>query len=404
MLGGVRDWFNSNPWISNNAKYFIVIILAAISYYILKRIILPIIKRIIQSTPTQLDDILLSNKVLTRISFFAPLIVLRYFLYLETSWQPILKNVITILAVINFTSLCGAILNSINEFYEKEERHKQRPIKGFIQIVKMTIYIFGTILTIGIIVGRSPLEIIAGLGVFTAILALLFKDPILSFVASIQIASYDLVRVGDWIEVPKYSADGDVIDIALTVIKVQNGDKTITIIPTYKLIEDSFKNWRGMRTFGARRIKRSIFIDQSSVKFCSEEMLKRFEKIQLIKDYLKLKREEIKEYNKEKNVDPSNLANGRNLTNLGTFREYLKTYLLNHEKINKNFAFTVRQLQPSAVGIPIELYIFADTIDWVEYEDIQADIFDHILAVVPLFELCIFQHASGNDFKIALNN
>lgn len=404
MLDGIRDWFSSNPWISNNAKYFFVVIFAIVSYYLLKSVIIPVIKRIIKSTSTQLDDILLSNKVLTRISFFAPLVVLRYFLYIESSWQLILKSILAILAVINFTSLCGAILNSINEFYEKEEKHKQRPVKGFIQIVKITVYIFGAILTIGIIIGRSPLEIIAGLGVFTAILALLFKDTILSFVASIQIVSYDLVRVGDWIEVPKYSADGDVIDIALTVIKVQNFDKTITIIPTYKLIEDSFKNWRGMQAFGARRIKRSVFIDQSSVKFCDDKMLARFDKIQLLQEYLRSKKEEIKKYNAERKIDSSNLANGRNLTNLGTFREYLKAYLYNREDINKNYTFTVRQLQPRAEGIPIELYIFTSTTDWVEYENIQADIFDHILAVVPLFELNIFQIASGNDFKIALHN
>jgi miniconductance mechanosensitive channel len=399
MLSGIREWFNANPWISNNAKYFIAVIIALVSYHTIRSVVIPIIRKVIKSTSTQLDDILFSHKVLIRLSFFAPLIVLRYFLYLEPAWQSILKNVISILFVFNFISLCAEILNSINDFYEKEERHKQRPIKGFIQIVKITIYIFGTISAVGIITGRSPLEIIAGLGVFTAILALLFKDPILSFVASIQIVSYDLVRVGDWIEVPKCSADGDVVDIALTVIKVQNFDKTITIIPTYKLIEDSFKNWRGMQAFGARRIKRSIFIDQSSVKFCTEEMLNKLEKIQLIKDYLKLKREEIKKYNAENKIDISSLANGRQLTNLGTFREYLKAYLIQHEGINKNYTFTVRQLQPGADGIPIELYIFANTTEWVKYENIQGDIFDHILAVVPLFELSIFQNVSSNSYK-----
>ena len=217
--------------------------------------------------------------------------------------------------------------------------------------------------------------------------------------ASIQISSYDLVKVGDWIEVPKFGADGDVIDISLNVIKVQNFDKTITIIPTYKLIEDSFKNWRGMTLSGGRRIKRAVYIDQSSIKFCTEDMLTRFEKFYLIKDYIKQKKQEVKKYNEEKGIDNSVIVNGRRLTNVGTFRAYLKAYLIQREDINKDLTFLIRQLPTGPEGLPIEIYVFANTTAWVEYEDIQSDIFDHILAVLPQFELKIFQNPTGSDFR-----
>lgn len=263
------------------------------------------------------------------------------------------------------------------------------------------LYIFGSILIIGNLVGESPWAILTGLGALTAVLLLLFRDTILSFVASIQITSYDLVKVGDWVEVPKYNADGDVIDISLNVIKIQNWDKTITVIPTYKLIEDSFKNWRGMTLSGGRRIKRAVYIDQSSVKFCSAEMLSRFSKYTLIKDYLEIKQREIGEYNRAKNFDESVLVNGRRLTNLGTFRAYLIEYLKQRDDIRMDLTFMVRQLSPGSEGIPIEIYIFTATTDWTRYENIQADIFDHILAVVPEFELSIFQNPTGSDFKKA---
>ena len=237
------------------------------------------------------------------------------------------------------------------------------------------------------------------MGALTAVILLIFRDTILSFVASIQISSYDLVKIGDWIEVPKFGADGDVIDISLNVIKVQNFDKTITVIPTYKLIEDSFKNWRGMTLSGGRRIKRAVYIDQSTIKFCTEEMLTRFEKFHLIKDYINQKMEEVKKYNFDKGIDNSELVNGRRLTNVGTFRAYLKQYLMQREDINKNLTFLIRQLPPGPEGLPIEIYVFANNIVWSIYEDIQSDIFDHVLAVVPQFELKIFQNPTGSDFK-----
>ena len=399
MIEKLHEWIAPYPWIDNNVKFLAVFIFAILSFYFFKKILIPIIRKIVKSTSTQIDDILLSGKVLNKISFFAPLFVIDSFSYLEPSWHNFLNWLISILFVLNFTFVITTILSSANELYEKNEKHRERPIKGYVQVIKIVVYIFGLMLVAGIIIGRSPLEIIAGLGVFAAILALLFKDIILSFVASIQISSYDLVRVGDWIELPKYGANGDVIDISLTVIKVQNWDKTITSVPTYKLIEDSFKNWRGMQVLGARRIKRAVNIDQSSIKFCTEEMLNRFEKISLISEYIRTKKEELNKFNPEKSIDEHSVVNRRRLTNIGTFRVYLTEYLRQRDDINLDYSFMVRQLQSEPTGLPIEIYVFAKTTEWVQYENIQSDIFDHILAVVPQFELNIFQNPSGNDFK-----
>lgn len=399
MAEKLREWIAPYPWIDNNVKFLAVFIFAILSFFFLKKIIIPLIRRIVKSTSTKIDDIILSRKVLNKISFFAPLLVLDSFTYLEPLWQNFLNRLISILFVLNFTFIITTIFSAANELYEKNEKHRERPIKGYVQVIKIIVTIFGLMLVTGIIIGRSPLEIIAGLGVFTAILAILFRDIILSFVASIQITSYDLVRVGDWIELSKYGADGDVIDISLTVIKVQNWDKTITTIPTYKLIEDSFKNWRGMKTSGARRIKRAVNIDQSSVKFCTDEMLDRFEKIRLISEYIRTKREEINKSNDDENTESDSIVNRRRLTNIGTLRAYLIEYLRQIKEIDLDYPVMVRQLQTGPDGLPIEIYLFAKTTEWVQYENIQSDIFDHILAVVPQFELNIFQNPSGNDFK-----
>jgi len=389
-------------WLDNEIKFLAVILLAIFSYYITKQFVIKIIRKLVKSTNTNLDDILFSSRVLNRVSYFVPLFIIHYFTYLLPDQINLLKLLVSSFGILIFISVLTALLNSLSDYFEKTEKYKERPIKGYFQVVIIILYIFGTILLIGNLVGESPWAILTGLGALTAVLLLVFRDTILSFVASIQISSYDLVKVGDWVEVPKYNADGDVIDISLNVIKIQNWDKTITVVPTYKLIEDSFKNWRGMTLSGGRRIKRAIYIDQSSVKFCSAEMLSRFSKYALIKNYLDIKQKEISEFNREKNFDESVLVNGRRLTNLGTFRAYLIEYLKQRDDIRKDLTFMVRQLSPGSEGIPIEIYIFTSTTDWARYENIQADIFDHILAVVPQFDLSIFQNPTGSDFKEAL--
>ena len=399
MIEALKRWTEPYPWINNHVKFFAVCIIALLSYYLIKNIVIPIIRKIVKSTSTRIDDLLLSKKVLNKIAFFVPLFIIDSFSYLEPESRSFISRLVSILFLLNFTLIISTLFTGLNELYEQNEKYRERPIKGYIQTIKIVIYILGIMMIAGIILGRSPLEIITGLGVFAAILALLFRDIILSFVASIQISSYDLVRVGDWIEVSKYGADGEVIDISLTVVKVQNWDKTITTIPTYKLIEDSFKNWRGMRDSGVRRIKRSISLDQSSIKFCTEEMLDRFEKSPLLTGYIREKKDELKKSGKTLDSGDSNFTEGERLTNIGTFRIYLKEYLNRRKDLDANYSLIVRQLASGSEGLPIEIYVFTNTTDFTKYEEIQADIFDHLLAILPQFELNIFQNPTGKDFR-----
>jgi miniconductance mechanosensitive channel len=336
---------------------------------------------------------------LKKLAFIAPIIVIYNFLYLAPEIEVFFKNFSEALIALLVLLSIGTVINAFNEIWEKQGKHLTRPIKGYLQIISLIMYIIGGVIIIGIITNQNPMTLITGIGAMTAVLILVFRDTILSFIASIQITSYDLVKVGDWIEVPQFGIDGDIMDIALHTIKVRNFDKTISVFPTHKLVEVSFKNWRGMQEMGGRRIKRPIYIDLSTVKFCDEEMLKKFEKFQLITDYIKNKKNEIAKYNEEKAVDTSELINGRRLTNIGTFREYIKAYLRNREDIHKGLTFLIRQLAPGPNGIPIEIYVFTSTTEWIPYEEIQADIFDHFFAVVPLFELGIYQNPTGKDFN-----
>jgi miniconductance mechanosensitive channel len=402
MIEQLKNIINDNKFFNNELKYIAIIGLAFLAYLLFRSILIPLLKKVAKNTATAFDDILFQRKVLHRFSLIAPIIVLKSFTYLLPSVKPLLDTLFAILLSLVITFTIGAIFSTISEYLQQLEKFKERPIKAYIQIIIIIVYSVGFVYTIGLAIGSSPMQIITGLGVFTAVIALLFKDPILSFVASIQITSYDLIKVGDWIEVPKYNADGDVIDVSLSVVKIQNFDKTITSIPTYKLIEDSFKNWRGMKIAGARRIKRSVFIDQATIKFCDDEMLNKFEKIKLISDYVKNKRIELAEYNKNLGQKEELIINQRRLTNVGTFRAYLQEYLKQRKDLRKDLTFIVRQLEPGPEGLPIELYIFVDTTEWTLYENIQSDIFDHILAVISQFELGIYQRPSGKDFSSIL--
>lgn len=402
MIEQLKNIINDNKFFNNELKYIAIIGLAFLAYLLFRSILIPLLKKVAKNTSTAFDDILFQRKVLHRFSLIAPIIVLQNFTYLLPAFKPLLDTLFSISLSLVITFTIGAVLSTISEYLQQLEKFKERPIKAYIQIIIMIVYSVGFVYTIGLAIGSSPMQIITGLGVFTAVIALLFKDPILSFVASIQITSYDLIKVGDWIEVPKYNADGDVIDVSLSVVKIQNFDKTITSIPTYKLIEDSFKNWRGMKIAGARRIKRSVFIDQATIKFCDDEMLNKFEKIKLISDYVKNKRIELAEYNKNLGQKEELIINQRRLTNVGTFRAYLLEYLKQRKDLRKDLTFIVRQLEPGPEGLPIELYIFVDTTEWTLYENIQSDIFDHILAVISQFELGIYQRPSGKDFSSIL--
>jgi miniconductance mechanosensitive channel len=398
-MENIKNWLNEYPIVLSIIEFVGVIIFAFLAYVIVKKLLISGVHKIVQKTKTDVDDILLNESILKRIAYIAPLIIISQFLYLIPQIQDVLKKFTESVIVLLFLLIIGSLINAGNELYEKSRNYVRRPIKGYLQIAKIIVYILGGIVIIGLLTGQEPWAVLTGVGAFTAILILIFKDTILSFIASIHISAYDLVRVGDWIEVPQYKVDGDVLDVALHTIKVQNFDKTIVVFPTHMLLEGSFKNWRGMQKAGGRRIKRSIHIDLSSVKFCDDNLLEKFKKFQLIKDYIERKEIEIENDNNEKEVDTSIIINGRRMTNIGTFREYLKAYLKNREDINSGLTFLVRQLTPGPSGIPIEIYVFADTTNWAKYEEIQADIFDHIFAVITEFELNIFQNPTGKDFR-----
>jgi miniconductance mechanosensitive channel len=385
----------------------VMLTVACIAYIIAKRLLLRIVKRLVERSKTIWDDILLKRKVFNRFSYFAPALVI----YWMAPFVPVgsaaviaaLQLAAKIYMVVVGLLVFDSFLNSIVEIYRTFEFAQKMPIRGFVQAAKIVLYFFAGIIILAMIMGKSPVMLFGGLGAMMAVIMLIFKDSILGFVAGIQLSSNEMIHIGDWIEMPKYGADGDVIDIALTTVKVQNWDKTIVTIPTYALISDSMKNWRGMSESGGRRIKRSIYIDMSSVKFCTEEMLGKFKKIKYISEYVERKTEEIKEHNRAAQVDESDLINGRHLTNIGTFRAYVAAYLRNHPKIHQDMTFLVRHLEPTPNGLPIQIYVFSNDQVWANYEAIQADIFDHILAVIPKFELRIFQNPTGADLQHLAN-
>ena len=268
-----------------------------------------------------------------------------------------------------------------------------------LQIIKVVLYIIGIIILIAILIGQNPIVLLGGIGAMTAVVSLIFKDAILGFVAGIQLTANDMIRIGDWVEMPKYSADGTVIELSLTTVKVRNFDNTITSIPAYTMVSDSFINWRGMELTGGRRIKRALYINTADIKFCNDSMIEKFGKIDLLKNYLGQKIQDINSHNTQLSADLDEPVNGRRLTNLGTFRAYIFEYLNNHPGIHKGMLIMVRQLKSEGEGVPLEIYAFTNTTKWTEYEKIQADIFDHLYAVAPEFELSLFQKPSGSDFR-----
>jgi len=396
---GVTLSDSAAEYISWSGAALAIIFLAFAANYVAKRFLLAGISAFVKRSRTNWDDALLKHNVFTRLSHLAPALVF----YFSASLFPPIQGTIERLSLV-YMILAGlyafnGFLNGVVDIYNSFEIAREKPIKGYVQIAMIIISVFAGIFALSTMLNRSPWPLLSGLGAMTAILLLIFKDSILGLVASVQLSVNDMVRIGDWIEMPKFNADGDVIDVSLHTVKVQNLDKTITTIPAYALIADSFKNWRGMNESGGRRIKRAINIDMTSVKFCTPEMLGRYEKFQLLTDYVRSKRKEIADYNAEHRIDTSELINGRNLTNIGTFRHYLVAYLRHHPKIHHDMTFLVRQLPPGEHGLPIEVYVFSSDQAWANYEAIQADIFDHILAVIPEFDLRVFQQPSGNDVR-----
>jgi miniconductance mechanosensitive channel len=387
--------------------FILIILLAYLSDLVAKRILVNIIGRLIKKSANNWDDIFLEKKLFNRLAHLAPALVIYYLIgyvlfdYKELS--DVLQSVLKIYMIIISLLVVQSFVLSLGEIYMTLPVAKDRPIKGFIQVTLIIVYGIATILILSILLGRSPIVLFTGLGALAAVLILVFKDTILGFVASIQLTANNMIRIGDWISMPKHNADGTVTEITLNTVKVQNWDKTISTIPTYALVSDSFGNWRGMEESGGRRIKRHINIDMQSVKFCTPEMLEEFKKITCLKEYIEVRQNEIKKYNESNKIDNSVIVNGRRMTNLGTFRRYLEFYLRNHPMIHDEMTFLVRHLQPTEKGIPVEIYVFSKDQRWTNYESIQADIFDHILAVIPHFYLRVFQNPSGEDFK-ALSN
>jgi miniconductance mechanosensitive channel len=309
----------------------------------------------------------------------------------------LMRNVAMGYMVLVLTLALTAMLSAANTIYSASPLAQDRPLKGFVQLVQIVVWIFGGVMIIAAVLDRSPLLLLSGFGAMTAILLLVFKDTILSLVASVQLTAQDMVRVGDWIEMPQFGADGDVVDVQLHTVKVQNWDKTITTIPTHRLITDSFKNWRGMSQSGARRIKRAIFIDVSTIRMQTQDEVDHFTRFALLKDYIKDKEQELTDYNAGLATEVDAEVNRRRLTNVGTFRAYAYNYLKNHPKIHKGMTLIVRQLGPGPEGLPLEIYCFTNTTEWAVYEDIQSDIFDHLLAIVPEFGLRLYQKPAGSD-------
>jgi len=402
FIKGQLDEYGVHPetaaYLSSLIMIFCIAGLCIATHFITKKIVLKIIAHIILNNRYTWDDIFLERKVFHKVAHIVPAIIIYGFASQFPKYQyGIEKGAITYIIIVALASL-NAVLDAFDDIYRSFEVSKVRPIKGYIQVVKIVVFLIGGIVVIANLVGQSPIILLSGLGALSAVLMLIFKDSILGLVAGVQLSSNDMVRVGDWIEMPKYNADGDVIDISLNTVKVRNFDKTITTIPSYALISDSFKNWRGMQSSGGRRIKRSIYIDTSSIGFCTREMLEEFRKIHLLADYIAEKESEIEEYNLRNRIDRSNKVNGRQLTNIGVFRAYVQRYLKHHPKIHQEMTLIVRQLASGDTGLPLEIYAFTNDINWAVYESVQSDIFDHIFAVAPEFGLRVFQNPTGHDF------
>ncbi|MGD9569626.1 MAG: mechanosensitive ion channel family protein [Sedimentibacter sp.] len=362
------------------------------------KIILRFLIKRIKNNKYHWDDILLKNNVFHRMAMVVPGIVVFNGAYLFEEFSVIISKLSIIYIFIIVMLIGKASLKSAEDIYRDFPISKDRPIKGFLQVIEILLYIIIVILIISTMIDKSPVALISGIGALTALTTLIFKDSIVGFVAGMQLTWNDMLRIGDWIEMPKYGADGDVIDISLNTVKIQNFDKTIVTIPTYALVSDSFKNWRGMQEIGARRIKRSFNIDITSIKFCTDEMLEKYKKINFLKSYIEEKEIELNEFN-EKIENTDWLINGRNLTNIGVFRIYAQNYINSHPKIHSGMTRMVRQLAPSENGLPLEVYVFVNDIDWNIYEKAQSDIFDHLFAVAKYFDLRIFQNPSSYDFN-----
>jgi len=381
-----------------------LLLLAWVANWLTRQILIRVVGRLVKVSPMKWDDAVMSRRVLARLANMVPALIIAAGIGgiagLSDGVVAVVRNVAMAFVALTIALAISNVLDAINDLYVANNRRaNERPIKGYLQVLKIVVFVFALVVMVATLIERSPLLLLSGFGAMSAVMMLVFKDTILSLVASVQLSSNDMLRVGDWIEMPALQADGDVIDMALNTVKVQNWDKTVTTIPTYRLISDSFKNWRGMQESGGRRIKRALLIDQSSVRFLEPDERTRLRRIALIDGYLDDKRQELEAYNATLLSAGKDPINTRRVTNIGTFRAYVSHYLQAHPGINQQMTQIVRQLEPGPTGLPLEIYCFTDTVSWVPYEGIQSDIFDHLIAMLPEFGLRLYQAPGGADLK-----
>ena len=380
-----------------------LLLTAWVANFVAKKIMLRMIRKIANRSKSTWDNDLVEKKVFDRLSHVAPALIIYA---LAPSFIKENNAVVVVLTKFSYAYIAlvgAAVVDALLSFVvlraKKTPALADKPVNSWVQVVKIMVWLFAVIVIIATLLDKSPWALLGGLGALTAVLMLVFKDSIMGLVASIQISALNLVRVGDWVEIPKYGTDGDVIEISLNTIRVQNWDKTISSVPTYALISDGFKNWRGMSESGGRRIKRSVRIDLNSIGFLDDSAFDKLTKVQALAPYLRQRKQEITEWNATQDIDNTNHANGRRLTNVGTFRAYLESWLAANPSINKDMTFLVRQLSSDEFGLPIEIYIFSSEQRWAQYEGIMADIFDHVFAVLPEFNLRAYQRPAGADFN-----
>ncbi len=392
----------SHPMLDLVAKIGVLLAVAMLAFVIARLLIVRAAHAFALRTKSGFDDILMETGVFSRAALLAPAPILLWGVELFPELKDVLDDAVYAYLTVAVVLVLSKLLDGLVAIYQTFDIANRRPIKGYVQLLKLFVYILGGISVVSILLGKSPWGLLSGIGAMTAVLMLVFKDTILSLVAGIQIAANDLLHKGDWIEMPAMSADGDVIDVALNTVKIQNFDKTITAIPTYKFLDTPFKNWRGMERSGGRRIKRSLKIDQSSIRFADTELIERLKLVQSLTPYIEKRQAEINTYNTEQGIIADSPLNGRRMTNIGLFRRYALEYLRNHPQIRKSMTLLVRQLNPeSSKGLPVEVYCFTRVTNWAVYEDIQSDIFDHLLAAMPQFGLKAYQRNALVDGREA---
>lgn len=395
-------WGYDNDGVAPAIILILIVSVAFLADLICRHILLRVVAKLVKKTKATWDDIVFDRKVLIHLSHLIPPVIIYVLIPLAISNEDAL-DLIHRICLIYITSVflrfVSSLLSAVYNVYSERDQFRDKPLKGLLQTAQVILFFIGGIVIISVLIGKSPMVLLTGLGASAAILILVFKDSIMGFVSGIQLSANNMLKVGDWIAMPKYGADGRVIEVTLNTVKVRNWDNTITTIPPYLLVSDSFQNWRGMQESDGRRVKRSVHIDMNSVRFCTPEMLAKYKKIQLLTEYVEHTEKMMKEYNEEHHIDNSILVNGRRQTNLGVFRAYLTSYLKNHPDVNKNLTCMVRYLQPTERGIPVELYFFSSVKEWVHYEEIQADVLDHLLAIIPEFGLRVFQNPTGEDLR-----